>query len=92
MVLEYMMGRASTHFYYLTVTGTVHGSFGDTVLLTPIEKYIGTREKIDGQKMLKIMNAYTLAFFNKHLKGMDSPLLDGPSPDFPEVILKTGKQ
>ena len=29
------------------------------------------------EKMLKIMNFYTLAFFNKYLKGMDSTLLDG---------------
>lgn len=40
-------------------------------------------------KMLKIMNAYTLAFFNRHLKGIDSPLLGGPSSEYPEVILKT---
>ncbi|MBN1905140.1 MAG: hypothetical protein JW927_08590 [Deltaproteobacteria bacterium] len=39
--------------------------------------------------MLKIMNAYTLAFFDWHLKGTGSPLFDGPSPDYPEVILKT---
>ena len=40
---------------------------------------------IDGYRMVKIINDYTLAFFDKHLKGEMSPLLDGPSPDYPDV-------
>lgn len=32
------------------------------------------------------MNVYSLAFFDKHLKGLATPLLDGPSPDYPEVV------
>lgn len=31
-------------------------------------------------------NVYSLAFFDKHLKGLAAPLLDGPSPDYPEVV------
>ncbi len=34
------------------------------------------------------MNAYTLAFFDQTLKGIPSPLLQGDSPDYPEVELK----
>jgi hypothetical protein len=37
--------------------------------------------------MTEITSAYTLAFFDKHLEGKDSPLLDGPFPDYPEVSL-----
>jgi len=29
---------------------------------------------------LPAMNAYDLAFFEKHLTGMTEPLLDGPTP------------
>jgi hypothetical protein len=36
--------------------------------------------------MTTIQNVYTLAFFDKHLKGLAAPLLDGPSPDYPEVV------
>ena len=32
------------------------------------------------------INAYTLSFFNKWLKGQDDRLHEGPSPDFPRVI------
>lgn len=40
---------------------------------------------IDPSRMAEITTAYTLAFFGKHLKGEASPLLDGPSPEYPEV-------
>jgi hypothetical protein len=35
--------------------------------------------------VIAISNAYTIAFFRKHLVGADEPLLDGASPDYPEV-------
>ena len=38
--------------------------------------------------MPKLLNDYTLAFFNKHLKGTDSGLLNGPSSEYPEVEIK----
>jgi hypothetical protein len=39
--------------------------------------------------MLHILNVYTLAFFDEHLKGEDIPLLDGPSPEYPEVAFQS---
>jgi hypothetical protein len=39
--------------------------------------------------MTYIQNVYARAFFDKHLKGMVSPLLDGPSADFPELIFRS---
>jgi hypothetical protein len=38
--------------------------------------------------MAKITSAYTLAFFNRHLKGKPADLLNGNSPDYPEVRLE----
>ncbi|MFB3789214.1 MAG: alpha/beta hydrolase family protein [bacterium] len=35
----------------------------------------------------RIISEYTLAFFNKMLKGQATPLLSGPSRDYPEVDL-----
>jgi hypothetical protein len=31
------------------------------------------------------MNAYTVAYFKKHLCGQDDGFLDGPSPEYREV-------
>jgi len=39
--------------------------------------------------MQRIVNTFTLAFFNKHLKGEHAPLLDAPSPDYPEVRFRS---
>jgi hypothetical protein len=46
---------------------------------------------IEGGRMISIQNVYSLAFFDKHLKGLASPLLDGPSAEFPEVIFTSNK-
>jgi hypothetical protein len=39
-------------------------------------------------RILEILTLATilLAFFDKHLKGLATRLLDGPSPDYPEVV------
>jgi hypothetical protein len=39
--------------------------------------------------MAEIQNVYVLTFFDKHLRGMAAPLLDGPSPDYPEVVFRS---
>jgi dienelactone hydrolase len=87
-VFDYMMEKASTDVYCITVMESKHENFMDLSVYSPLLKYTGLLGNMDGQKMLRIMNAYTLAFFERHLKGIDSPLLDGPSSDFPEVTLK----
>lgn len=41
---------------------------------------------IDGNRMYKILNDYVRAFFDFTLLGQSSPLLDGPSAEWPEVV------
>ena len=38
-----------------------------------------------GLEAVEALNAYLLAFFDTYLKGERSPLLDGPSADYPDV-------
>jgi hypothetical protein len=45
--------------------------------------YLGT---IDHGRAISIIDAYALAFFQKHLRGKTEALLDGPPP-FPEVTV-----
>jgi hypothetical protein len=73
--------------YRITIRGTTHFDFTDLSLYSPVFKYTKAFGPIDGYRMVKIMNAYTLAFFDEYLKGEMSPLLDGPSPDYPEVTI-----
>ncbi|MBC8496198.1 MAG: hypothetical protein ISS57_06660 [Anaerolineales bacterium] len=46
---------------------------------------IGLKGPLNGQRVLKIINDYTLAFFGQHLRGEISTLLDGPASAYPEV-------
>ena len=71
--------------YTITIHGADHYNFHDMSILDPSFSRLG---EIDGHRMLKIMNEYTLAFFDKHLKGEDSGLLNGPSSEYPEVEIK----
>ncbi|MER7703953.1 alpha/beta hydrolase [Kitasatospora sp. NPDC097605] len=52
--------------------------------LTP-EAYRENFGTIDGNRALAATRAYLGAFFDRHLRGRPAPLLDRPSPAFPEV-------
>jgi predicted dienelactone hydrolase len=75
-------------------TGAIHTSYCDLQVLFPqLAKAIGmSREELETwigtlppERALRIQQAYPLAFFDRHLRGRRSRLLDGPSPAFPEV-------
>jgi pimeloyl-ACP methyl ester carboxylesterase len=44
---------------------------------------------LDGERALQIISQYTVAFFDQHLKGQDSALLDGTMDTDPEVIFES---
>ncbi len=46
------------------------------------------RGRVEPARAVQITNAYTLAFFDHYLKGIEQPLLGGPSPDYPEVQIE----
>lgn len=71
--------------YLLTMAGAGHFDFTDIPLLSPLTQLLGLSGEIDGQRALAIINAYGVAFFDDALKGQAEPLLDGPSPAYPEV-------
>jgi len=72
------------------VRNSYHINFTDFNLVSPLFKFPlwGALGSIDTRQMERIMNAYTLAFFDQTLKDIPSPLLQGDSPDYPEVDFK----
>jgi predicted dienelactone hydrolase len=76
--------------YDLSINGTAHFNFSDLPLrqvpavrpLFEAAHYTGSIDPIRGEQ---IANSYLLAFFDRALKSINSPLLNGPSPDYPEV-------
>jgi predicted dienelactone hydrolase len=72
----------------LTIAGTKHYDFTLLPLLTPLAPALGLKGPLNGQRVMTIVDDYLLAFFDQTLKGQARPLLDGPSPSYPEVTFQ----
>jgi hypothetical protein len=79
--------------YRLILSGSQHSFSGDWGFLpfipTSVKKEFGT---IDPARALTITKAYVEAFFGEYLEGRKSPLLNGPSPKYPEISFETNKK
>jgi len=76
--------------YNLSVKGAKHFNFSDLPLrqvpvVRPLFRAARFTSSIDSRWGEQIANVYLLAFFDQALKAVDSPLLKGPSSDYPEV-------
>lgn len=71
---------------WLTVAGSNHGTFTDVPLLAEkfgIPSPPGTT--ISAQRSVELTRSFVAAFFDLHLKGVEQPILDGPTPGNPEI-------
>lgn len=77
--------------YYVSIQGMFHVNFTDGPYFTPLGPLLSPpfAGPINAQRGFEIINAYSVAFFDKELKNQPSPLLDGPSQQYPEVHLET---
>lgn len=73
--------------YLVASDHLLHLSFSDSVFW-PNNLDIPA-EIVDSVRGTQIIDAYVIAFFDRYLKGEETPLLDGPSADYPEVDFKT---
>jgi pimeloyl-ACP methyl ester carboxylesterase len=62
--------------YIVLVPGMHHIDFSDGRLLSPLIAAHGISGPIDGRRAGEIVRTCTVAFFDRHLKGAPSPLLD----------------
>jgi predicted dienelactone hydrolase len=74
--------------YFVKVRDTDHLDFMDAPLISPLLKLMDASGPIDARHMVSLTTAYVSAFFDRYLLGKPSPLLNGPSPDYPEVELQ----
>ena len=77
---------AKSDAYFLTVKGAKHLNFSNFNLFSALDRNNQILGKISGDRMEKIMSSYILAFFDKYLKNIDSPMLEKSSSDFAEVV------
>lgn len=88
-VNELFFKRAESSAYQMKIRGARHTNFGDPILYGLLIQSANDAPAIEGERMIYIQNVYSLAFFDKYLKGLATPLLDGPSAEFPEVIISS---
>lgn len=75
--------------YFVRVPGAFHSNFTDIPNWTPLAAWLNLAGPIDGQRAHDIINAYSLAFFDRHLSGRSAKLLDGSAPQYPEVLFES---
>jgi predicted dienelactone hydrolase len=83
-LLDDLLARSSNAIN-LTLLGTDHYDFSDLPMLTPLASQLGLKGPLNGKRALRIIEDYTLAFFDQYLKGKPSALLDGPDAAYPEI-------
>jgi hypothetical protein len=79
--------RSESSAYWVFIKGSTHDFLTDIAVWGGLWGKAGG--ETDGTRCLRIVSRYALAFFDRHLKGEDNPLLDGPSPDYPEVVFSS---
>src|SRR5215213_2962971 len=75
--------------YFVQVPGMFHLNLTDIPLLTPLAPRLGLSGPIGAQRAHSIINAYSLAFFDRHLKSQPATRFDGPTKRYPEVTFET---
>ena len=75
--------------YFVRVPGMFHSNFTDVARWTPLSGVLGLSGPISERRAHGIVNAYSLAFFDRHLLGRPAPLLDGAARQYPEVLFES---
>jgi hypothetical protein len=78
--------RSTDDWYQITIAGTQHGHFSDFLLFFPKNP-----AELNPGRAHEIITAYTLAFFDRYLRGERSDLLEAPSAEYPEVTFSKSK-
>jgi len=75
--------------YFVRVPGMFHSNFTDIAIWTPMAPLLGVAGPINPQRAHDIVNAYTLAFFDRHVYGRPAKLLEGPAGEYPDVVFES---
>src|SRR5918995_1652949 len=71
--------------YFVQVPGMFHSNYTDLPSWSPLWRLLGVGGPIDVQRANSIINAYSLAFFDRHLKSQPATRFDGLRKQYPEV-------
>jgi hypothetical protein len=68
-----------------TILGSDHYDFSDLPQISPLSAYLGMKGPIDGDTLFKIVNEYSVDFFNSTLRGMPFTMAYSGTGGFPEI-------
>lgn len=68
-----------------TINGTSHYDFSDLPSLTPLAPMLHLKGPLRGQRVIEIINDFSLTFFDQTLKGIPATFFSGPSSAYPEL-------
>jgi pimeloyl-ACP methyl ester carboxylesterase len=74
--------------FHVQVPGMFHLDMTDAALLSPFVPWPGLVGPLGAGRVHRIVNAYSLAFFERELRGRRPALLDGPSERFRDVVFE----
>jgi len=74
--------------YFERVPGMFHANLTDIPYWSLLWSWMGVTGPIAGQRAHNIINAYSLAFFDRYLKSHSAVLLDGPAQQYPKVLFE----
>lgn len=80
--------------YLVLIPGMFHQNFSDFpyFVTSALDIWLGLDGPINARRGHAIVNAYSVAFFDRHLKGATAtPVLDGPDARYPEVVFERNK-
>jgi pimeloyl-ACP methyl ester carboxylesterase len=77
--------NSSAWSYEVTITGAHHNNFTDIPLLSPLTSLINLSGPVDGRRTLKIINDYSVLFFDKYIKGIPGEISEKLESTYPEV-------
>ncbi|MDX1662295.1 MAG: hypothetical protein R3272_00780 [Candidatus Promineifilaceae bacterium] len=80
-----LMENSDDETYTLTIAGAGHFDFSDLPLLSPLLPYLGLSGSVESERVLAIINSYTVAFFDHTLKGAPAPAPGRTTPAYPEI-------
>jgi hypothetical protein len=80
-----LVGASSGEVTEFRIKGTEHHDFSSLPMLTPIASGIGLKGPISGERVLSLINDYTVAFFDQYLLGEETDLLETDNLPYPEV-------
>jgi dienelactone hydrolase len=78
-----LIAHSKSQWYQITIEKTQHDHFSDLSLFSARNP-----GELDPHRAHEIINAYTIAFFDKYLRGRDGELLKASSTRYPEVTFE----